>query len=471
MLTLAITLVCALLSWRLLFPPLAVILFLFLDPASTAGTAAAIPYSEYTCSMVWGGLLGGALTSILQLHKNRDNDDGAKFAWRIALLCLAMSLLIRISVVVCGHYYGASNDGVSVGPLTLIIVLAYLWDRRAWWCFGGMLAAQLGLSVYVILRPDTVFNGAFVNIESADEAERNLSSLLNTTQIVGARVPGQFKNTISMAIHATVGVAAGLALLVGSREFSARKKVMSVMAAGGLIMVGVYLLSVSASRGVMVGLAFGILVHFLNARGSMRFILLGIALFGVAFAGAQIVDMIPGDDPLWGRFAELQNYQETEDYRIEAMRSGVNAVLGSPVLGWGDFEVAYETVNGYMPHIGPYFMAILHGLPVGLLAALILTVAGWTDLTGKNLKELEIAPELRPLCAFATMSCWAAITAIFTNGYTTSSFLYILLGVAMWPMTSRPADKENELDSTTDEVVEIPTVSSILRDDQATVRN
>jgi hypothetical protein len=456
MLTLVITFVCALLSWRLVFPPLAVVLFLFLDPSSTAGTAAAVPYSEYTCSMVWGGLLGGALTSLQMLFKNRTNDSGGVFAWRVAMICVAMSVLIRISAAICGHYYGAGSDIASVGPLTLIIVLAYLWDRRAWLCFGLMLVVQLGLSVYVLVNPDTRINGVFIRVETGEQMDRTVSNLVNQTEVVGTRYPGQFSNTISMAIHAAIGLAAGLALLIGARGQAAGKKFAAIAAGAGLIIVGAYLLGVSASRGAMIGLAFGILVHFLNARGAQRFAVLVVALAGFAVAGSQVVDMIPEDDPLWGRFVTLRHTGESEDYRIEAMRNGVDAVLGSPALGWGEFDRALEACGNYMPHIGPYYMAVLHGIPVGLLACVILALAGLSDLTGKNVKALELNPELGGLCAFATVSCWVALAAIFTNGYTATSFLYIFLGIAMWPMIPRPALEDTPLESVADEDLELP---------------
>lgn len=449
MLTFAITLLCCLLSWQLLFPPLAVVLFLFFDPLSTAGTAAAVPYGEYTCSMVWGGLLGGVLTSLEQLYANRNKDSGGMFAWRVALICVAMFFLIRISVALYGHYYGVGSDMTSIGPLTLIIVLAYLWDPRAWWCFGGMLATQLGLSLYIIANPENAMNGTFIRVETGDQMERTVSNLVNQTEIVGTRHPGQFNNTIPMAIHAAVGVAAGLALLIGTRGQAAGKKVAAMAAGAGLIIAGAYLLGISASRGVMIGLAFGMLVHFLGARSPTRFFMLVITLLGLFFASVQLADLIPGDDPLWGRFAELRDYQDTEDYRIAAMRNGVEAILGSPALGWGNFDQALEAGDGYMPHIGPYFMAILHGVPVGLMACLILAWAGLSDLTGKNVNALDSAPELSAFCAFATMSCWIALAAIFTNGYTAASFLYILLGVAMWPMIYRPPLEEPPLEAAT----------------------
>ncbi len=445
-------------------------LFIFLDPGSTVGTATAVPYSQYTCSMVWGGLLGGVLTSLKQLHQNRNNDDGGKFAWRVAVVCLVMFFLIRTSLGVRGHYYGVGNDTASVGPLTLIIVLVYLWDRRAWMCFGGMLVIQFCLSLYVIARPDSVLNGFLVKIEDAGEVERNLSGFLRESEVVGARVPGQFMSTISMAVHAAVGIAAGLALLIGTLGQAAAKKVVSVTAGVALILVGSYLLGVSASRGVMIGLAFGILVYFLNAQGPMRFIMLGIGLCGILIVGTQLVDMIPEDDPLWGRFVQLRNYQITEDYRIAAMRNGVGAIMASPLLGWGDFDSALEATDGYMPHIGPYSMAVIHGVPGGLLACLILAWAGMGDLTGKNSKELKNAPELRPFCAFATMSCWIALVAIMTNGYTPTAFIYILLGIAMWPMIYQPPLEEPTSESTADEGVDSIEDSTVSSDDSATVR-
>jgi hypothetical protein len=467
MLTLAITLVCTLLSWRMLFPPLAVVLFLFLDPSSTAGTAAAVPYSEYTCSMVWGGLLGGTLTSLKQLHANRNNGPLGIFTWRVATVCVLICILIRISVAICGHYYGAGNDTASVGPLTLIIVLAYLWDRRAWWCFISMLVVQLSLSLYIIANPTSTMNGAFIRVETGEQMERTVSNLVNQTDVIGTRYPGQFNNTIPMAIHAAVGVVAGLALLIGTRGQAVGKKLAATAVGTGLIIVGGYLLGISASRGVMIGLAIGILIHFLNARGPKRFAVLGVALAGFAFAGYYMIDLIPEEDPLWGRFVSLRYTGESEDYRIAAMRNGVDAIMGSPVLGWGDFDLALEAGDGYLPHIGPYFLAVLHGIPVGLLASLILVAAGMADLTGKNTKALETAPELRPLCAFATMSCWIALAAIFTNGYTVASFLYILLGIAMWPMISRPSLEDTQLKSAADEDLELP----ITRDHGEVVRS
>jgi hypothetical protein len=382
-----------------------------------------------------------------------------------------MVVCIRISLAILGHYYGVGSDGTSAGPLTLIIVLVYLWDRRAWWCFGGMLVAQLGLSVYVIARPDCAFNGAFVSMENEDEMERSLSGFLRESAVVGARVPGQFKSTIAMAVHAAVGIAAGLALLIGARGLAAAKKVVAVTAGAAMIMVGAYLLGVSASRGVMIGLAFGILVYFLNARGPRRFVLVGLALFSIVFAAAQIIDMIPEDDPLWGRFAALRDYQETEDYRIEAMRSGVDAVVGSPLLGSGDFDLALEVTGGYMPHLGPYSLAVLHGIPVGLLACLILALAGIGDVTSKNLKVLEFAPEFRPLCAFATMSCWIALSAVMTNGYNPTAFIYIILGVAMWPMIYQPPLEEPQSESAADAGEESTGDPTVCSDDSATVRN
>jgi hypothetical protein len=475
--TFVLTFIAMLFAWRFLHPPLALILFLFLDPLSTAGTAAVVPFSQFTTIMAWGFLLGGALVSLKQLYDRRNNDSGGLFGWRAALVCILMFLLIRLSVAICAHYYGVGADADSSGPLTLIIVFAYLWDRRAWLCFGTMLLLQMGVSLYVVANPDSQMNGYFIRMESeenTEDMEQNMVFLVNATasgDVLGVRAPGQFNNTITMATHAAIGVAAGLALLIGVGIQPARKNIVYVAASVALIIVGAYLVGVSASRGVMMGLVFGILVHYLDARNPVRFLGLALGLSAIAAMSFQLLDMIPEDDPLWGRFVTLRYMGQSENYRIEAMQSGIDAILGSPVLGWGNTEFALEAADGHLAHIGPYSQAILHGVPVGLLAALILIWAFWSDLTGKQKQLLDSAPELRVLCGFGTMCGWVAIFAIMTNAYSGTSFLYILQGIAMWPMLYQPPLEEPPLESTTDADEESADDSNVCSDDSATVRN
>jgi hypothetical protein len=456
MLTLAITLVCALLSWRMLFPPLSVVLLLFLDPSNTAGTAAAVPYNEYTGTMAWGGVLGGVLTSLKKLHENRNNDLGGRFAWRLAVVCILMFVLIRISMAYTGEYMGAGYDSYSVGPLTLIIVVAYLWDRRAWWCFGGMLVVQLGLSLYVVENPTSSMNGTFLKVTTGDQMERAMLNLDNQTDVIGMRCPGQFHNTAIMAVHAAVGVAAGLALLIASRRFATGKKVIAILAGAGLILVGVYLLGASASRGLLIGLGFGILIHFLNARGPARFAVLGVALAVFAVAGSQVINLIPEDDPLFGRFAGFSNLSETEDVRINGILATINAIPERPLFGYGGFDSAYEATDSYLVHVGPLGIMLYHGVFAGVIACFILIWACQSDLTSKNSKALSSAPELDALCSFATMCCWIALALIMTHGYLAPSFVYILLGIAMWPMIPRPALEDTEFEPADDEELELP---------------
>jgi hypothetical protein len=433
--TLIITVFCGLLSWRMAYPPLALLLFVFLDQTSTLGTAAAMPFSAYTSRMVWGGLLGAALTSILQLHKTCNAGPGERFAWRVGMVCVLMIFLIRISIMIGTGQMGVQNDLVSAGPLTLIIVVAYLRDRRAWWCFGFMLVVQLSLSLYLIQSPESRLNAFNVELATLSDMGRYLIRKMEEGDAIGSRLSAQFGNTITMATYAAVGVAAGLALLVASRRLRLGRKVAAILAGIGLVAVGAYLLGVSASRGAMIGLAFGILVHFCRARGPVRLPLFVGTLFSVFVVAPHLANLIPEDSPLWGRFALLRTL-EGEEYRLEAMRNAFDAIMSSPLLGTGDYFSAIDACRGYLPHIGPYAFAVIYGIPVGLLACVVLFWSAKSDLTAANKRAANSAPDLRALCAFGTIGCWTALGCIMTNGYS-GIVIYIALGVAMWPSVLR----------------------------------
>jgi hypothetical protein len=300
-----------------------------------------------------------------------------------------------------------------------------------------MLVVQLCLSVYVIAYPESRFNGA--NATAVDmHLSADLLSPDSEVGFLGTRVRGQFSNTITMAVHAAVGVAAGLTLLGASRRWGfSKKKVVAILAGLGLASAGAYLLGVSATRGVMLGLIFGLMVHFFRIRGSVRLPLFVGTVLGVLVVAPFFADLLPEESLLWGRFAMLRDLKGTEDYRLIAMRYGLDAIMSNPFVGAGDFIKGLDACTGYMPHIGPYYLAVLYGIPVGLLACVVLFWAGRSDLTAANVRAANAVPAFRELCAFGTICCWTAMGCILTNGYAGTVIIYISLGIAMWPLVYR----------------------------------
>ena len=434
--TLIITVFCGLLSWRLVYPPLALLLFIFLDPMTTPGTAALMPFHAYVPRMAWGGLLGAALTSMMRLWQARNDGPGERFAWRVAVVCALMVVLIRLSIMLKANLFGVGMDTASVGPLTLIITLAYLHERRAWWCFGFMLVAQLCLAVYVVANPGSRFNGVYASVEDMLGAQ-DLLRRKSEEGSIGSRVMGQFTNTIMMATHAAVGLGAGLALLIASRRLTLGRQIAAILAGIGLATAGVYLLVVSATRGTMIGVGFGILVHIFRARGLVRLPLFVGTLLSVFVVAPHLATLIPEDSPLWGRFALLRDLKETQEYRIEAMRRGFDAIPRNPVLGTGDHMSGVEACMGYMPHMGPLYLAVVYGIPVALMGCAVLFWAGVSDLTAAHVKKDKAFPALRAPRAFGTICYWTVMACIMTNGYSGPGFMYMALGIAMWRMTCR----------------------------------
>jgi hypothetical protein len=340
------------------------------------------------------------------------------------------------------------GDGASEGLLALIIFVAYLRERRAWWCFGVMLVLQLGLSMYLVRNPDSVMNGYLARFGDSLEVENLTSSGIRDGEAIGSRFSGQFGNPVNLAMHAAVGVAAGISILIASRGWGPCKKNAAILAALCLVACGVFLLGVSATRGVIIGLVFGILVHFFGARGPVRFTLLVVGLFCVLIAIYKL-DLMPAESLMFGRFAELQNYQVAEEYRLEAMRTSLGAIINSPVLGWGDYELGLNAAKGHLAHIGPYSMAVLYGVPVGMLACMILIWAIMGDLRFANVGVANLDSNFHAICAFASICCWTVVGCIMTNGSSVSAFMYIVLGIAMWPMfylqSDFPATSRNRI--------------------------
>jgi len=430
--TLIITLVFGFLSRRFVYPPLAVLVFIFFDTITTPGTAGLIPFSEYIDRIVWGGLVGAAFSSIIQLYRDRQDSPGKWFSWRIGMVCLLIFVLIRISVIIGTGDFTFENDLASVGPLTLIIVLAYFHDHRAWWCFALIVIVQLCLSLFVISNPSSTMNGYYAYAGDPSEAKRLLSHEVEENGMVGSRTQGQFGNTVSLAMYAVVAVAAGISLLEASIR-SVINKNYSGFAGIILVAIGVLLLAVSTTRGAIIGLVLGIMIHYFGIRGYMRLFLFTAIILSLFAIVPNFADIIPADDPVLSRFVLLNDLNGTEYYRLTAIQTSYDAVMTSPLLGWGTFEIGLKACKGYMAHQGPYSLAVLYGIPVGFLSCIILILSINSDLTGNNIKFVNYNPNFRPLCAFSTISSWSTIVCIMTNGFGTPTLQYIILGIAMWP--------------------------------------
>lgn len=421
-------------AWRFLYPPLCVILFAFTHMAITPGTAALFPFSQYTQYMVWGCVLGAAFKSGLRLYQTRNAGTGGRFAWRVVMVCVLMIVLVRVSMALKADLWGLGFDACSIGPLALIVTLAYLYDRRALWCFGLMLVLQLGLSLYLTYNPQSRMNGS---LSSEDDADYDVTSALDRLEqqgAVGSRGAGQFSNTTILAIHAALGAGAGLALLIASQGWKGRRKTASILAGTGLATAGTFLLGVGSVRGIVIGLAFGVLLHLFSAKGLLRAPLLAAGLlFCLVFVVIPYASIEADENSFLGRFGLLRDVEGTQEYRIDAMRFGLDAVQRNPFLGSGDYWNGLEACNHRMPHIGPLFLAVLYGIPVGLLACLVLVWSVMSDLTRANVKTDNAFPAFRAIRAFSTVCCWTAIACVLTNGYAGPIILYIALGIAMWP--------------------------------------
>jgi len=426
--TFLITLFSGLFSWRFIYPPLALFLFIFLDPMSTLGTAAVMPLSIYTSRMVWGALVGVAIKSLMIIYRTRNSGSGGRYSWRVGVICLLMVIMIRISVIIGTGEFGLGIDYASSGPLTLIIVVAYLRDRRAWLYFGLMLILQLGLGLYIILNPESLLNGYSARIGDLAIDAVNFDK----SEIIGSRVQGQFGNTVALAMHAAVGVALGIALLVAS--YRSRTKRYIFMSLGiVIVIVGLFLLGISMTRGIIIGVIIGILGYFIGIHGTVRTSLFLFTLLSLLYIMPSFLELIPADDPVFGRFVLFAKLGENEGYRLQAIPNSINAVMQQSVFGWGDYESGLNACNGYLAHQGPLAIAVLYGIPVGLLACVILVWAIKSDFSSKKLKVNNFDSEFAALRAFRSISLWAAIACIMTNGYAASALLYIILGVVMWP--------------------------------------
>jgi hypothetical protein len=434
--TFIITLLSGLASVRFAYPPLVVLLFTFVFSLGTPGTATLVPFHLYTDRIAWGGLLGAAVTSMMTLYQARNTGPGGRFALRVGMVCVLTVLLVVISA---GVKVGQSAVGTdwTVCPLVLIITLAYLHDRRTWWGLGFMLVVQLCLSLYVVANPESRMNGVFLTGEE-ESSHSELANLEDSENAVGTRAPGQFGNTTTMAFHAAVGAGAGLALLIGARRLRIGRMVVIMLAGIGLVTTGVYLLGVSASRGVTMGFAFGILVHFFRARGLVRFSLLVATLLTMILGASHLVDMISEDNPVLGRYVALRDIRGTEEYRLSAMVLAVDAIQRNPVLGTGEYFTGVEACHGLLPHNGPMFLALLYGIPVAVLGCAVLWWAVMSDLTAVSVKKDKASPIFRGLRAFGTITVWTAIFAIFTGSYPAVVLTQIVLGFAMWPLVFRP---------------------------------
>ncbi len=431
--TFIITLIFCWLSWRYIYPPLALLLFVFIDPVTTPGTAIIVPFGVYAIRIVWGFLLGAALVSMIRLHRNRNDSRGGSFSWQVGVICALIVFLIRLSVVFGTEELGIEVQYDSVGPLTLIIVLGFFRDRRAWWYIGLMFIVQLGVSLYVVTNPDSILNGYTASMADLANNGSLLSEKFADSSIIGSRMQGQFGNPIALAMYASVAIAAGIALFVASFRLRANRYVYIIC--GILLTIcGIFLLGISSSRGIMIGLIIGIVVYFFKIRGPVRLSIISLISLIFFISLPNIFYLIQDDDPFFGRFALFADFNRTELFRLEAINSSLNAVIQRPVFGFGSYESALYACKGYIAHQGPYYLSVLYGIPVGLLACLIIVQAFKSDYFLSKLKEITGDRNLAALQAFSTISFWAAMGCIMTNGYATPILINIILGLTMWPM-------------------------------------
>lgn len=443
MITLIITLLSIFLSFNVIYPPVALFLFLFLDIGSTIGTATAMPYSTYTSIAAWGGLIGAALLSLQKLYNSRKLYKGGYFGWKVGTICIWMVILMRLSIIINTGSVSVGSDYGSAGPLTLIIVLAYINDKRAWQLFIIMLSIQLGLSIYITIFPESIFSGYAVNLLGLQVENGLLAEFVEENGIIGSRIQGQFANTVSMAMHAALGLSVGISFLFFSLRVGNRT--VQYMLVGLLfVIVGMYLLFVSATRGVMIGAAIGIILAFWGRIKLVSRIIILIIFVPLLYVMSQYIDMKSQiDNPYFNRFSQLEDMKGTQNYRIEAIPLSMNAVLSRPFLGWGNYEKGLKAVKGYLAHQGPLSISVIYGAPVGLFACMIIY---WAIKHGGIIrnKKNNLSLHEESLYILSVISVWSAVACIMTNGYASLSIIYIILGIGMWPIILHRPDILNK---------------------------
>jgi len=162
------------------------------------------------------------------------------------------------------------------------------------------------------------------------------------------------------------------------------------------------------------------------------------AVAGMYFVAINVITVTPDENTILGRFAMLKDVASTQEFRIIGMRIGLEKVTVNPILGFGDYHIALEECSGYLPHIGPLLLALIHGIPAGLLSCLILLCGIIGDFV-KGSGSFVANPNFAGIRALSTISGWTSLALVMTNQLPESFVLYAALGIAMWPMIERGA--------------------------------
>jgi hypothetical protein len=411
-----------------IYPPLAVVLFVFACPYDTVGIAALVP--RYLAMCVWPIFIVATGKALLKL--NRDHSGPHKWPWVFGCLAVAGICLILLSRLLNSPSDIASIEIVE-RLMAVIVALAYFDERRAQLLFFSTLVVQLLLALALTLRPEGRLHLLIPDLDTT-----NLAHLMkaeeNSEGVAGVRFGAQFGETVNVAFYAAVAVATG----IWGGIFGGMKRWLRV---GSLVLIpiGAYLLGVSTTRGVTLGLLFGVVVFLTQARGLIAMSLMTIA--SGAMGGWMFYYLQTSDAPEWTRafeerFEDLQGSAlvQSEAYRIQGIKVTKVALEKVPLLGFGGVERAIEA-QGNLAHIGPLSDISTYGVPFALITTLFLLCGVGADVFalrgegGEGSRNCWQKPQ-----GLSGMFGWIVLATAVTNSYPIPAFGSVVLVVAMVPL-------------------------------------
>jgi len=411
---------------RYIYPPLIAALFIFGCPYDTAGTAAVVPL--HLKVFVWPVFIAATWKAFRKLFRDQNTSGERKWAWNFGCLAAGALGLIELSRMInCPAELASIENAERL--MAIIVALAYVSEPQAQLLFFATLAVQVLLALGLTLSPEGPLRRF---IPSSETTEHLTEILISSDETAGSRFGAQFTNTIGVGFYGAIAFATGIfgGIFGGTHRWL---RVASLV----MIPVGGYLLIVSTTRGITIGLLLGLSIYLIRARGLIKFTLLILA---TAMAGNVLLTSLESGitmdwaGPFAARFDELRGYglQQSEAHRLDGIKATWIAVKEQPLFGFGSYSHAIEK-QGNMAHVAPLSDMSIFGIPFAVITTLFLFCAVASDIFGLGGAAVKSANPWANPQGLSGIFGWVVVATALTNGYAVSAFMSIMTVVAMAP--------------------------------------
>jgi hypothetical protein len=361
---------------------------------------------------------------------------------------LAVTGVVLVLPAVCGlsalanglAFRAAVRAAFACNSAALVVAIRYFKRTSARWLFVGLIAGQTVLANGLLINPGGplhVFASPVLGPEGSvsQETERNeAEELLAPGEILRgsfAKRYAQFYSPINFSFAAAVCTTIGMSL-----SFLRRRAYK--LGGLGLLCLGLFTSLQCFQRGILLGLAVGILYVAWRSKSVALQRGVSAALIVLASIGLLLGASGAAELPIVEKLINMFDPQE-EEYRIQALATVPEYFLASPIWGAGSYQLG-ESRAGLLPHQYILWILMVHGLLACLLIG-YLTWVGLAPLTAMRLKwsSLDRWPNANAFSVskaelvFCSIGAFVVLFTCMTNAIAADVPQWIIWGAAAYP--------------------------------------